>query len=731
LSPRGFAQRGFGRLRWYFAPATVFASIVVLSLACSVLVIWLASAQPWLGVSLRAVEGRVEATGVENPALAPVLGLEVLAIGARGQAEIALAPEDLIEEPDGLATAAAMRAFYAKQDRLHQLLSQDFVTITYSTSGLERRIATAPKPRRPLADLPVELWTQLFVGLVGLIIGSWVVSLRRYDAASWAFLLAGAGLAMAAWSAALYSSRELALGYTTFTTASRINSIGTLLFGIGMVTLFLIYPRRIVAKAALVLPALLIGAVLGLIQLADWPRYVPLLQDAVAATMLVLLTAIALQVVVNRRDPTARAMLGWLGLSVGLGAGGFVLTAIVPTLLGQELWLAQSTAFLFFLVIYAGIAMGVARYRLFDLATWSFGILTYGLGVALMLLLDAALIYGLALDRAPALGISLALVGIFYLPLRGNISRALRGERAMPAEAYYARVTEIAHEQATARKLALLTAFWSDLFKPLSITPLQDPNTATALQDNGRALTLARVEHLPPLRLDWAANGARLFSSADLTRARAINRFIDDSLQMHDAYLQAVNAERSRINRDMHDNIGVLLLSALHSKEGSRKDHLIRQTLTDLRQIIANPDQSNWQLPDLIADLRAELTGLLEAAEIRTDWQDSGLGAIAVEPQLVHTIRSLLREGVSNIVRHSQAETARIRITSHGDRLAISLVDNGKGFDPTSAHSGNGLSNLTDRVSLSGGSVTWQSSSEGTSLSAELPLAPARVEAAQ
>jgi two-component system, NarL family, sensor histidine kinase DevS len=709
----------------------VFASIVVLSLACSVLVIWLASAQPWLGVSLRAVEGRVEAARVDNPALAPLLGAQVLAIGARGEAAVALQPEDLIEEPDGLASPERLRAFYAKQDQLHQILSQDFLTITYSHMGVERRIATAPKPRRPLADMPVELWTQLFVGLVGLVIGSWVVSLRRYDAASWAFLLAGAGLAMAAWSAALYSSRELALGYTTFTFASRINASGTLIFGIGMVTLFLIYPRRIVARPALVLPALLIGAVIAGIQLVDWPRFVPLLQDAVAATMLVLLIAIATQVVVTRRDPTARAMLGWLGLSVGLGAGGFVLTVIVPTLLGQELWLAQSTAFLFFLVIYAGIAMGVARYRLFDLATWSFGILTYGLGVALMLLLDAALIYGLALDRAPALGISLALVGIFYLPLRGNLSRALRGDRAMPAEAHYARVTEIAHEQDPDQKLALLTAFWSDLFKPLSITPLHDPSVSTALQDNGRALTLARVEHLPPLRLDWAANGARLFSSVDLMRARAINRFIDESLQMHHAYLQAVNAERSRINRDMHDNIGVLLLSALHSKEGSRKDHLIRQTLTDLRQIIANPDQSNWQLPDLIADLRAELTGLLEAAEIRTDWQDSGLGASAVEPQLVHTIRSLLREGVSNIVRHSQAETACIRIATHGERLTISLSDNGSGFDPSCEHLGNGLSNLTERVSLSGGSVTWNSGQDGTTLTAELPLAPARAEAAQ
>jgi two-component system, NarL family, sensor histidine kinase DevS len=718
-------------LKWYFAPATVFASIVVLGLACSVLVIWLASAQPWLGVRLTPVEGRIETTGIARPSLAPLFGREVVAIGAPDTTTIPLFPEDLIEEPDSLGSPERLRAFYAKQDRLHHILLQDIVTLTYSVQGQERRIGIIPQTRRPLADLPIELWTQLFVGFVGLIIGSWVVSLRRDDAASWAFLLAGAGLAMAAWSAALYSSRELALSYTTFSIASRINSSGTLIFGIGMVTLFLIYPRRIVPRSALFLPAVLISAMMATIQLVNWPTYVPIMQDAVALIMLVLLATIATQVLINRRDPTARAMLGWLGLSVGVGAGGFVLTAIVPTLLGQELWLRQSTAFLFFLVIYAGIAMGVARYRLFDLATWSFGILSYGLGVALLLLLDAALIYGLALDRAPAFGISLALVGILYLPLRGNISRALQGDISMPAEAHYARVTEIAHEQDPAQKLALLTAFWSDLFKPLSITALQDAEVKTALEHNGRALTLARVDHLPPLRLEWASTGARLFSTADLTRARAINRFIDDSLQLHQSYLQAVNTERRRINRDMHDNIGVLLLSALHSKDGTRKDLLIRQTLTDLRQIIANPDQSDWQLPELIADLRAELTGLLEAAEIQAHWTDSGLFAISLDPQLVHTIRSLLREGVSNIVRHSQAKSVSIHIATQNDTLTISLCDDGTGFDCATVQQGNGLSNLTERVSLSGGSITWASAAHGTTLTAVLPLSPIRAEAAQ
>ena len=108
-------------------------------------------------------------------------------------------------------------------------------------------------------------------------------------------------------------------------------------------------------------------------------------------------------------------------MSVTLGAGGFVITAILPTLLGQEVLVQQSTAFLFFLLIYAGIALGVARYRLFDLPLWSAGILFYGLGVALLLFLDAVLIYGLSIGRAPAFATSLAVIGMLYLPLRRRV----------------------------------------------------------------------------------------------------------------------------------------------------------------------------------------------------------------------------------------------------------------------------------------------------------------------
>ncbi|WP_206050330.1 sensor histidine kinase [Oceaniglobus ichthyenteri] len=719
-------------MRRYFAPGSYFAVVVISSLLLVLWLIWLATEQPWLGLKLGVgADGDVVIEQVSHAADVPqdITGARLVSLarsvnaGSEPGTRVILEPRDLIEEPDSIGSAEELQRFFARQDQLVEMLRGGPVELEIERDGGRAQVTVGPAPTRMIAEIPVQFWLQVFVALSGLVIGAWVVCLRPRDAAAWMFLIAGLGLAMSSGAAALYSTRELALSGPIFTTASRINSSGALIFGIGMVSLFLIYPRQIVPRAALWIAPLGIGGILAFVQLADWPRHLGLVPNAIAAVMAVLLVAIIAQVVVNRHDPRARAMLGWLGLSIAVGAGGFVLTSVVPTLLGYSAIIEQSTAFLFFLLIHVGVAMGVLRYRLFDLATWSFGIVFYGLGVALLLVLDAALIYGLSLDRAPALGVALAMVGVVYLPLREAAARLLRHNRRLPAEVLYERITEIAQAMPPTRQQALLQAFWTDLFKPLKITALKgDDPVQTTLVGDGASLILAPIAGLTALRLEWAYQGSRLFSSADLIRAKTLNSMIARSLQQHRDYAEAIADERLRINRDMHDNIGVLLLSALHASTSDRKDLLIRQTLADLREIISNPDQTGLPLPQLIADMRAEIIGHLEAAEIDAHWHDHALPDLFLTPQIMHTLRCFLREATSNIVRHSGASTVHINVSASADGIAVSLCDDGRGFEAANVQSGNGFKNLAARVAQLHGTFDLQSTPEGTRISASLPL---------
>src|SRR5690606_34078528 len=81
---------------------------------------------------------------------------------------------------------------------------------------------------------------------------------------------------------------------------------------------------------------------------------------------------IAVQLFLSHRNPVARAALGWFGLSILAGTSVFVFAIATPLLIGLEPQASQASAFAVILLIYAGLALGVARYRLFDLGTWAF-----------------------------------------------------------------------------------------------------------------------------------------------------------------------------------------------------------------------------------------------------------------------------------------------------------------------------------------------------------------------
>ena len=728
------------------SPILVIFATVALGVASTLLVLWTALHQPWIGLTLTDAAGtglHVAAVDPDGPATRILRPgdrlLEMRPADAPEAWGLQLVPQDKIEEPDSLPGRQMFESFLDRQGRIAAMLAQGPVVVRVAPSEGGVAMAAAhpltPAPARPFETLPAVFWVQVGVGLVGVLLAGWVMALRRQDRAVQYFLLAGAGLMLSAHAAAIYSTRELALPREMFTQISRVNFGGTLLFGIGMINLFLVYPTRLVGLWGQIVVVAVFGASIMAICL-DWPEALQNRQMPVAVAMLVLLVAILVQVFVNRRNPTARAMLGWFGLAVLIGAGGFGLTVTLPILLGHAPRLSQGYAFLFFLVIFAGLAMGIARYRLFDLSEWSFRILFYIGGVVLLLGLDAALIYMVALDRVPALGLSLALVGLLYLPLRDGLGRWLRRGRDPGREELFALVTEVTLANAAKDRGAALNTLLQRLFDPLRIEDVPPATGPARLLEAGEALDIPMPQGLPGRRLYWAGRGRRLFSRQDEHLATLVIRMLDRTIARQRERDQAVEMERSRINRDMHDNIGVQLLGALHSPDRDRKDSLIRQTLADLRQIISRPATEGAVLSGLLADLRGELGEHLEAAGIALSWEDHGLTDaaapdIALEPPVAQTLRALLRESVSNILRHSGAGQARIVIAAsvvgpEGDSrplsLAIEIADDGRSPPETWRSSGNGLANLRHRIEVCGGTMKLLREVQRTSVQVALPV---------
>ena len=79
------------------------------------------------------------------------------------------------------------------------------------------------------------------------------------------------------------------------------------------------------------------------------------------------------------------------------------------------------------------------------------------------------------------------------------------------------------------------------------------------------------------------------------------------------------------------------------------------------------------------------------------------------------------------MAKHAGTDGARVQLSHSGSRLILVVEDDGRGFEPNGARSG-GLANIRDRVEALHGQLTIESRlGGGTSVRADLPLAPSAV----
>jgi len=187
-------------------------------------------------------------------------------------------------------------------------------------------------------------------------------------------------------------------------------------------------------------------------------------------------------------------------------------------------------------------------------------------------------------------------------------------------------------------------------------------------------------------------------------------------------------AERERIARDLHDLLGHTLSLITLKAELARKlvdrdpqrakqemqdvEQTSRAALADVREAI-----SGYRGQGLATELiRARQT--LETAGITVDCEAS---AVPLSPSQETVLALALREAVTNVVRHAQAQRCSVRLSREQELCTLEIADNGRGAD---APEGNGLRGMRERLEAIGGSLQ-RHTAEGTRLVIHLPLASA------
>ncbi|WP_433449990.1 sensor histidine kinase [Streptomyces sp. CA-142005] len=200
---------------------------------------------------------------------------------------------------------------------------------------------------------------------------------------------------------------------------------------------------------------------------------------------------------------------------------------------------------------------------------------------------------------------------------------------------------------------------------------------------------------------------------------------------------RAVEKERLRFSRDLHDLLGHTLSVIVVKSEAARRlaprdmdaalgqitdiESVGRQALTEIREAVTGYREGS---------LATELTrarSALSAASVEPVVRQSGA---PLEPQTEALLSWVVREAVTNVVRHSDAGRCEITVDSGAERVRLIVTDNGSGravSRPQQGIGGTGLKGLTERLAAAGGSLTAGPSPRGGfTVTAELPVESAR-----
>lgn len=193
----------------------------------------------------------------------------------------------------------------------------------------------------------------------------------------------------------------------------------------------------------------------------------------------------------------------------------------------------------------------------------------------------------------------------------------------------------------------------------------------------------------------------------------------------------AVQAERTRIARDMHDQVGasltqISLLSDIALAQGSDNPQLnrlaetAREAVTALDEIVWAVDPKQDRFDSLLEYLAPQITDLAQAANLRCRLDfPTHAGDHHLPATFRHHLFLIIREAVNNTIKHARATELKLRVTPTATHLTIEITDNGTGFDATTT-TGNGLTNMRTRTQELHGTLYIETTT-GTRITVTVP----------
>jgi len=643
----------------------------------------------------------------------------------------------------------------------------------------------------------VGIWSaadvaDVFVNIGVPILGIVIVNKRPRNAIGWTFIVAGAALSLASFGQA-YALHALLADQGALPAGQVLAWLSNVLWPIPLVCLtllFLLFPTghlpsprwRPVVWLVLVIYVLLTIASL-ILATASWSdpfeginvaagsvgdiARAAIVIAALGEIVALLLSVVSLVFRYRHSTGAERLQLKWFVSAAAIAAvafsvGFFFNTAVVSAIVSISL-----------VFLYVAIDIAMLKHNLYEIDLIINKTITYGALAAFITAIYVIVVVVIGAFIGVTEGVSLlatAIVAVAFQPIRRRAqqiaNRLVYGERATPYEVL-SRFSEHVGETYSgedilvrmARLLAEGTGATSavvwlrvgDEIRPAATWPANGA-TATAIRlvadeppvvdaatasipvrHRGELLGLLTVtkptnEALSPVEEKLVAD---LAGQAGLVLANS--RLIEDLRASRQRLVTAQDAERRRLERNLHDGaqqqlvalaVRLRLARTTAWKDLAEADRMLEQLEGDVTDALENlRELARGVYPPLLADkgLAAAIEAQARRSPVPVRVDVDGIGRYPQELETAVYFCTL--EALQNAAKYAQANEVAVTLLEDHRELVLSIRDDGRGFDRAATPLGAGLQNMADRVAALGGTLTVRSrSSAGTTIEGRLPV---------
>lgn len=223
-----------------------------------------------------------------------------------------------------------------------------------------------------------------------------------------------------------------------------------------------------------------------------------------------------------------------------------------------------------------------------------------------------------------------------------------------------------------------------------------------------------------------------------LQQQRIADLETEKQLTAAEAVLKGEEQERTRLAKDLHDGLGGMLsgikfsfltmkgnlvMTPDNAQAFERSMDMLDSSIKEMRRVAHNMMPEVLVKFGLDAALQDFCHDINQSGVLQVSYQSIGMENITIERNISITVYRIVQELIANTIKHASASSAIVQVSKEGDRMNVTVEDDGKGFDIAILQTARGIgwSNIQSRIAYLKGTLDVQSEpGNGTSVHIEL-----------